>query len=287
MLTVMLILTVGLCDATHVFSGYSFHRNEGFDRKEAVNAVFKASSVAMVITAFTNAIGMLSNLVIPIGHIRVFSIMSAAGVFISLLLTLCVLPIMLDIWVPKVGTTEAGGKRRRFSIGRIFPNFANILQNIFRFTFSFVVKRPRAILIAGCIFFGVIIYGTTKVTVDQNLATQFSESTPFRQAVDIIDKEMTGSQNMEIYLNLGKTDAFQDPFVLNKIDTLQRSLEKKFPGVIVKTSSLVETVKEANQVLNSGDANMYLIPGNQEALSQTLYLFNNANPSDRRRLVSD
>jgi uncharacterized protein len=286
MLTVMLILTVGLCDATHVFSGYTFHRNEGFDRKKAVNAVFKASSIAMLITAFTNAIGMLANMVTPIYHIRIFSLMSAAGVIISLLLTLCVLPIMLDIWAPKVGS-EANGKKRGFSIGKIFPNFPILLQNIFQFTFSFVVKRPRAILIAGCIFFGIVIYGTTKVTVDQNLATQFSESSPFRQAVEVIDKEMTGSQNMEIYLDMGKTDAFQDPFVLNKIDTLQRSLEKKFPGVIVKTSSLVETVKEANQVLNSGDANMYLIPSDQQTLSQTLYLFNNANPADRRRLVSD
>ena len=287
MLTVMLILTVGICDATHVFSGYSFHRNEGFDSKRAVNAVFKASSVAMVITALTNSIGMLSNLVTPISHIRVFSLMSAAGVIISLLLTLFVLPIMLDIWAPKLGGNEAVGKKRRFSIGKVLPNFPVILRNIFQFTFSFVVKRPRGILIAGCIFFGIIIFGTTKVTVDQNLATQFSESSPFRQAVEVIDKEMTGSQNMEIYLNLGKTDAFQDPFVLNEIDTLQRSLEKKFPGVIVKTSSLVETVKEANQVLNSGDASMYSIPSDQKTLSQTLYLFNNANPADRRRLVSD
>ncbi len=284
MLTVMLILTVGVCDATHVFSAYTFLRNEGMNREKIVSALFRGTRMAMIITAVTNAIGMIANVITPIPHIQVFAVMSAIGVIVALLLTLFVLPVMLDLWAPKAENNESGKKNLT---EKMFPNFALILQKIFKKIFWIVKKSPVGILISGCIVFGLIIYGVTKVTVDQNLATQFAEGNPFRQAVNIIDEKMMGSQNMEIYLDLNKIDAFQDPFVLNKMDELQRKLEKDFSEVIVKTSSLVETVKDANQTLNEGKEDMYLLPNDQWQLSQTLYLFNNANPEDRRKLVSD
>lgn len=284
MLTVMLILTVGVCDATHIFSAYTYLRNKGVSREEIVSAVFRGTRTSMIITAITNAIGMIANIITPIPHIQVFAAMSATGVIIALLLTLFVLPVMLDLWAPKVGNNKSG--KKSFT-EKMVPNFALALQKVFKSVFRIVEKSPVTILIIGCILFGFIIYGITKVSVDQNLATQFSENSPFRQAVNIIDEKMMGSQNMEIYLDLHKIDAFQDPFVLDKMDDLQRKLEKKFSEVIVKTTSLVETVKDANQTLNEGKEDMYSIPSDPQQLSQTLYLFNNANPEDRRKQVSD
>jgi uncharacterized protein len=46
-------------------------------------------------------------------------------------------------------------------------------------------------------------------------------------------------------------------------------------------------VKDANQKLNAGNAENYRIPDTREVLSQTLFLFNSANPSERQRLVDD
>ena len=39
--------------------------------------------------------------------------------------------------------------------------------------------------------------------------------------------------------------------------------------------------------MNDDDQNFYRIPQQQQVLSQTLFMFNNANPEDRRKLVSD
>ena len=86
---------------------------------------------------------------------------------------------------------------------------------------------------------------------------------------------------------MGSENALQDPKVLKAIDLFQKKLETDYHDYVVKTSSLADVVKDAFQVLNEGREEMYIIPDDNRMLTQTLFLFNNANPEDRRKLVSD
>lgn len=285
MLTIMLTLTVGVCDAAHIFSGYLFFRNEGHDRKTSVLKVFQSTNKAIVLTALTNIIGMLACFFIPIPRIQVFGVMSAAGVAFACILTIFLLPLMLDAWAP--GRDAAKVKSSGFSIGKYIPNFSLFLQKRLNNVLAIVQKSPVTIIFLFLLLLGITIYGVTILKVDTNIANQFVEGNPYRKSADIIDKHMMGSLNMEIYLDLGKENAFENPYVLNKIDELQRKFETKYKDVVVRTSSLVEVVKKANKVLNEGKENMYSIPPDQNALSQTLFMFNLANPEDRRKQVSD
>jgi hypothetical protein len=92
---------------------------------------------------------------------------------------------------------------------------------------------------------------------------------------------------MEIFIDLGKVNAFHDPFVLETIDDLQKTIESKYGALVVRTQSLVDTVKSSYQTLNEGRAEKYVIPDTEQTVSQTLFLFNQSNPEDRRKLVSD
>ncbi|WP_024769845.1 efflux RND transporter permease subunit [Aquimarina macrocephali] len=286
MLTIMLILTVGVCDAAHIFSGYVYFRNEGNDRKTSIQKVFASTNKAIVLTAFTNIIGMLACFLIPIPRIQVFGIMSAAGVAFACILTIFFLPLLLDVWAPGRENTQQK-KKFRLSTGKYLPNFSMFLQKRLNSVPSIVQKNPISIILLFLLVLGINIYGVTVLKIDTNIANQFVEGSPYRESAEIIDKKMMGSLNMEIYLDLSKTNAFENPFVLNTIDELQRKLETKYSDVVVRTSSLVEVVKKANKTLNEEKEEMYIIPDNQNALSQTLFLFNLANPEDRRKQVSD
>jgi predicted RND superfamily exporter protein len=286
MLTIMLTLTVGVCDAAHIFSGFVFFRNEGYDRKTAIKKVFESTNKAIVLTAVTNIIGMLACFLIPIPRIQVFGVMSAAGVAFACILTVFLLPLMLDAWAP--GTGDGSRKKKpRFSIAKYIPNFSLFLQRRLDNVLSIVQKSPVAIILLFVAVLAVNIYGVTILRIDTNIANQFVEGSPYRESAALIDKKMIGSLNMEIFLDLSKESAFEDPFVLNKVDELQRKFETKYRDVVVRTSSLVEVVKKANKTLNEGREDMYSIPGTQDVLSQTLFMFNLANPEDRRKQVSD
>ncbi|MBU2510351.1 MMPL family transporter [bacterium] len=311
MLTVMLILAVGTADAIHILSGYLFFRKKGQDHQNSLRMAFRKSALACLLTSVTTMVGMLALTFTPIAHIKVFGFMSAAGVGLAFIFTIYLLPVMLDLWSP-VKEKELSQNRFGAAVDRLFPRFYSMLQKITAAISSFssatakyipdfsryihkmlnrvlplVQRSPFGFAVFFLVIFGVCIYGATRVRVDSNMIEQFKEGTKIRDTYEIVDREMMGTQNMEIYLDMGAEYAFQDPFVLNIMDDLQQKIEKKYSTLVVRTSSLVDIVKDSYQTLSEGREEMYIIPANQNVLSQTLFLFNNANPDDRRKLVSD
>jgi predicted RND superfamily exporter protein len=75
--------------------------------------------------------------------------------------------------------------------------------------------------------------------------------------------------------------------MLHAVDALQTRIESEYAAQISRTWSLADIVKDTNQLMNSNDAAFYRVPDTEAMISQLLYLFNSANPDDRRSLVSD
>ncbi len=286
MLTIMLILAVGTADAIHILSGYLFFRNKGKDHEQALASAFQKSALACLLTSVTTMAGMLSLTFTEMTHIKVFGYMSAFGVGLAFLLTVYFLPVMLDLWSPVPKQKPAEGKKQRLSF-RILPDVSKILQGLLDRVLPIVQKSPVFISLIFLTVFGVCIYGASQVMVDSNIIEQFKEGTRIRNTYEIVDENMMGTQNMIIYVDMGEDNAFQDPVVINAMDRLQQTIAGKYRNLVVKTSSLADVIKDAYQTLNEGREEMYIIPQEPKVLAQTLFLFNNANPEDRRRLVSD
>ncbi len=285
-LTVMLILAVGMADAIHIMSGYLFFRNKGHAHRPALRSAYRKSALACLLTTVTTMIGMLALTFTNIVHIKIFGYMSAAGVGLALLFTLFLLPLMLDLWSP---ARNKGARKNRLNanVSSLMPDSTDFLQKMLGKVLPVVEKHPLAYVFLFLIIFGFCIYGSTRVKVDTDPLSQYPRDSRIRDNYEIVDREMMGTQNLEIFLDLGSEDAFQDPFVLSIMDELQQKIEKEYSPLVVRTSSLVDVVKDSYQTLNEGREEMYIVPAGRRVLSQTLYLFNNANPEDRRRLVSD
>jgi predicted RND superfamily exporter protein len=150
-----------------------------------------------------------------------------------------------------------------------------------------VEKRPVAIIAIFMTVFAVCIYGATRTKVDTDPVASFPAEWKIRESVKLVDQNMIGAQSMEIYLDLGRVNAFHDPFVLRTIEALQDAIETKHGDLVVRTDSLVDTVKKSYRLLNDDREDMYVVPDSESAVSQTLFLFNQSNPDDRKKLVSD
>jgi uncharacterized protein len=282
-LTLMLLLTIGMADAVHILSGYLFYRDEGLDHRAAMRETYLRAGIACALTAVTTIIGIASLWLAKIVPIRNFAVMSSVGVVVAYFLTMFMLPLLLDLWAPKSMSARAmkGGW-----VGLALPNFSRFLQARLDRIIPMVQKGP---LVYVAVFFALFLvcgYGALKVKVDTYPLSQYPKGAPIHETVRLVDEKMMGAQSMEIYLDLGKPDAFQDPYVLKAIDGLQARLKQKHPEV-VRVSSLVNVVKESYQKLNEGKEEMYVVPSDPLVLAQTLFLFNNANVEDRRKLVSD
>ena len=284
---IFLVLAVGVADSVHIMSGYLFfrqktsvhtksghlfYRQKSHDHESALNAVMGKSGLACFLTSTTTAVGLMSLVFVPIRPIAVFGIFSAIGVLTAFVLTVFLMPLMLDLWnsVPK----KDSGKN-------------HLVQRLLRKTENTGVENPGKVILVFTILGVILVGGLVQLRIDSNDVDVLKNGYPLRTSYNVINEFMGGTGNMEISIDLKKEDAMKDPEVLNTIESLQRYMETMDRSKVTKTTSLVNVVKDSYKALNNSEEIFYKIPAKPDVLSQTIFLFDNANSVDRRRLVTD
>lgn len=278
---VFMLIAIGVADSIHILSGYLLFRREGQNHNQAILSVYKKSGFACFLTSLTTAIGLFAMTMVPIVSMSRFGMFAGFGVIYAFLITVFMLPLMLDLWSP------VKKKSKNLKYKEKLENSGKTIKSILRFFEN--ISRKRAVLVAVLfILFGITMFtGFFKINVDSNLVTIIREDQYIRNAFDIIDNSMAGTGNIEIYIDSGKENGCKDPTLLNSIDSLQKQLQSKFPDMVYKSTSLANIVKDSYRAINEGNEEMYKIPDDATILAQTLVLFDGANPKDRRLFVTD
>lgn len=321
-LTCLLIFAVGIADCVHVMSAYFAYRREGQDHDDALYHAYDKTGLAIFITTITTMAGVLALSYSDLLPIRVFGVMSALGVFMALFFTMVLLPILLSIWHPgseqkksnifaalsvrwttlsplaKLGLWAAYGAVTFSIFGTLIGAYIAVVSILTSVVITWqhvmleripriVAKRPGTVLGAFGVLLLLCLYGTSQVQIDSNISELTREGSDMRIAYAVVDENMAGAQSMEIMIDTGVADGLLDPVVLKAVDSLQERIETLYPDQVSRTHSLANIVKDTNQIMNNDDPAFYRVPDSDALVSQLLYLFNSANPDDRRALVSD
>lgn len=322
-LTCLLIFAVGIADCVHVMSAYFAFRRAGESHDDALYHAYDQTGLAIFITTITTMAGVLALSYSDLLPIRVFGVMSAFGVFMALFFTMVLLPILLSIWHPgseqqkksglftalisrwetlsqlaKLGVWVVYGIAIFLIFGAVVGAYVVVVTVLTSAVISWqhvmlehipriVAKRPGTVLGAFGLLLLLCLYGTSQVRIDSNISELTREGSDMRVAYAVVDDNMAGAQSMEIMIDTGVTDGLLDPAVLQAVDALQERIETRYPDQVSRTHSLANIVKDTNQIMNNDDAAFYRVPDSEALVSQLLYLFNSANPDDRRALVSD
>ena len=323
-LTVLLIFAVGIADCVHVMSAYFSFRRDGQEHYTALSHAYEKVSLAILLTTLTTAAGVSVLATSNLEPIKTFAMMSALGVILAFFFTIVLLPIFLDLWHPTaIGNAEKksladrlGAKwnsienKRKIiitvflalliflSLGLLVGAFINFVigltywivnsqREILARVPAIVQKHPYLILFIFGLGFVICVYGSTKIVIDTNIAEMFKADHPLTIAYEVVDKNMSGTQNMEIMIDTKISDGMIDAQLLAAVDRLQTKIEGRYPEIIGRTNSLANIVKDTNQAMNDDNPDFYRIPESNQAISQLLFMFNSANPEDRRNIVSD
>ncbi len=280
MITIMLILTIGVANAIHIMSSYLIYVRHGENHQQALRKAYRKTGVACLLTSVTTMVAMLALATTAMVPVKIFGFMSALGVGITFIFALYLLPLMLDLWGP---AKWQGKQKAQGQVGF----FTRVAQQKLGGVLPLVERSPKTIIAVFLLVFIWCLAGSTKTVVDTNPLGQFPPDSPVRESFRIVDEKMMGTQSMEVYMDMGAIDAFHDPFVLNEIDQLQQTFKRKYGHIVVRTTSIVEIVKNANKTLHGENEQMYGLPESKSATSQTLFLFNNADSKTRSKQVSD
>ena len=321
-LTVLLVFATGIADCVHVISAYFNYRRAGVEHHAALTRSYGKTGLAVLVTSLTTMVGVLSLTTSELVPIQVFGLMSALGVVMALFFTLFLLPIFLDIWHPGAPDKDASfadklGLRWEqltplqklgmtmaflaivysllgFYVGSYIALIAaltyiviNWQKQILSYVLQVSVRYPYAICSSFAVVFLLCAYGTTQVRIDSNMTELTREGSSLRVAYEVVDENMAGAQSMVVMIDTNRTDGLLNPRMLQAIDALQTRIETKYAEQVTRTNSLANIVKDTYQIMNDDDPAFYRVPESQQMISQLLYLFNSANPEDRRSLVSD
>ena len=282
-LSFMLILAVGTADCVHVLSAYLLYRQDGNEHSDAMRQAYRKTGLPIFLTTITTMAGMSALMVSDIPQIGTFGLNSALGVLVAFIFTLFLLPVLLDIWHPFNRKAAERLVKRQEKNG----DSVNVVQTFLDRIPKFVYRWKFAIIVLYTCVFGLFVYGTTNVKIDSNLVELAKEGSEIRVTYDLVDEQMMGAQNLEVMLNLGEADALKNPRVLNAIKDFQHFIVQTYPDYVVKTFSLSDFVEDTNKVMHEGDEVYKRIPKDERLAAQLLYLFDSANTSDRRNIVSD
>lgn len=322
-LTILLVFAVGIADCVHVMSAYFSFRRGGNEHHLALSHAYEKTGLAIMVTSVTTMAGVLALTTSELLPIKVFGFMSAAGVFMAFFFTVLLLPILLDVWHPGAPSAKDASladrlaKRwnslantRKLSIALLYFAAVYLLLDVWVGTYivaisvlTYVVvnwqhqilayvpyavaKQPWLIFAVFLAVFGLCAFGTSKVRIDSNMTELVREGSPIRTAYEVVDDNMAGAQSMVIMVDTGESDGLYDPELLQAIDSLQTRIESRYADQVTRTNSLANIVKDTYQIMNDDDPAFYRVPDSEQMISQLLYLFNSANPEDRRSLVSD
>ncbi|WP_395787573.1 RND family transporter [Aquimonas sp.] len=285
-LTLVMILVIGIADPVHLLSGYLYRRDQGMEHEQAIRTTFGVTANAALLTTVTTVLGMLSVALSPIVPIRVFGLMTAAGIVVAFVLSIYVMPLMLELWWPHKRATGSS-LFARLSLRGLLPDPARLSQRLLRPVLPIVERRPWWVIGVFGAATLACLYGSALVRIDTDPIAQYPQHSPIRDSFQVADEEMMGSQSLVVYFDLGREYAFQDPWAMQRFEDLQDQIKSRFSKHVVRTASLVDVAKKSYQTLNEDRPEMHVIPPTPELLSQTLFMFDNSNPTERRRMVSD
>jgi hypothetical protein len=278
-LTVMLVVAVGVADCVHVMSSYQYFLRKGLGHQEALTEAYGQTGLPILLTTITTMAGMAALAATGMTQFVIFGLSSAAGVLMAFIYTVILLPVLLDLWHPRIkikpGESHEEAAQRHW------------LQPILDRTPAFVQRHRHLVNGIFIATFALCLYGATQVKIDSNFAELYREGTTLRTAYKVVDSNMSGTGAVEVMVDMGTSDALNDPQVLNTMLGLQEHVEQTYSEFVVTSNSLADIVKETHATMQDGGDKYRVIPDSDIAVAQLLYLFNSANPEERRALVND
>jgi hypothetical protein len=252
----VILMAIGIAYCIHVLNYYYELNGNGIDRRTAVIETGLHMMAPVSMTGLTTVAGFLSLLNSFLGPQRQFGVFTAVGVCTAMVLSLVLIPALLALL--KTPRKKASPRQ-----GGPITWVLSALEWV-------VIRHRRPVLVVSAILFVGFLAGLPLLEIETSQQEFLGGDNPVVEAMGVMKRHFSGSEQLMIEIDTGKSDGLLDPTVLNEIVALQEFLEGQ--GV-KKTISLADLVREMNQKFHADDLAYYAIPDTPRQISQLLFFF--------------
>jgi hydrophobe/amphiphile efflux-3 (HAE3) family protein len=250
--TAMPVLLVAVGSAYGIHLVYYFaHRHAGTaHRREAMTDTLDGTGRGVVMAGLTTVAGFASLVFNDIVPLRDFGAFTALGVFFALLVSLILVPSLLMRFGvrasqrPHSGNAVLDGRLARrtiIGIGR------------------FSARHPKGVLTVSALVLLGSVVGLTGIRVEMNNIAFFKKDTAIHQADTFINHHFAGTVDIRVIFSAPQSSGALDPLVLDAMEQLGETLQRRHPEV-GKTLSILDLIRKMNQAFYFNDPAYYRIP---------------------------
>jgi predicted RND superfamily exporter protein len=231
-----LLLVVGSSYAIHVMARYYEQAEQGDDRQAVTEGAFARVWLPLSISVLTTVIGFAALMVNRIPAIWELGAFAAVGVLILGVICLTFVPAILSIMpVERVARRARDGS----------PALSGLLGRLARL----VACSPRPIWGVAAALAGLALLGMRRIEVDSDFLNYFGKRSAVRQANEIINHEIVGSNPFYVVVEGPEAGALRGWVNLWMLKDLQQFL-RTLPG-ITSSVSIVDYLELLESGLNT------------------------------------
>lgn len=247
MIVPIFLIAVGTAYSMYIFPEYAAAQKTGKTPEEASLNCFLRLGFPTFLAVITTIIGLGSLLINRIIEIRYFALFSCFGILAMLSIFMTFLPAVMAL-LPLPGKTSHSKSRTRENLLDRF--LSGIIQ------LNLEHQKWTLGLIALIALLGIM--GISRIQVETNPLDFFKDGSDISQNFKDIYRNMAGSFPMNVVVNSGQDDYFEDPGHLKEIIPIQEFLAT-LPGVD-KTISFCDYLKLVNYATNQYQDDRYALP---------------------------
>ena len=271
-LPLFLSLAVSIGYSIHIFNYFKRTFWQIGKRRQAIVHAIEETGWPLLFSALTTIAALLSFVFIPLRPIRWVGLTAACLVAVTYLVVIILLPSLLSFGKDREPHTiylEKGGR---------------LLERLMAFLGERVLSCPKTSIAVLLVVVAVCMVGITRFEVSFDIRRTFGLKVPYVNRLNYIGQSQVGSlYSYDVAFEFPQPGAAKEPGNLKKFDQLIR--EVKDLQLTKKVTSLVDIVKDMNQVLNAGNPDYYRIPETREMIAQLLLLYENAGGVETEKWV--
>ena len=262
----IILLTIANSDGVHFVAKFFKEMRNKKDIKKSVEATMDTLLVPIFLTSLTTMAAFLSLSFAPIKQLMGYGICISVGIAHAFFLSSTFLPAAISL--------------KKWDMNSKAVTRPSIFENLISYFGKTVSTNPKSILGSGVFIATAGIIGLLYLKVDVNIASFFRQGTEFRNSIDFIDQEMTGTMDIRVRLE----GSMKNPRTLNEIVNLQDVLENN--KKVTTSFSIADVVKQMHRVVMDDDPDFETIPEDQGKVNNLFSMYSmSGDPEDFSTMV--
>ena len=262
----IILLTIANSDGVHFVAKFFKEMRKKKDTKKSLESTMDTLLVPIFLTSLTTIAAFLSLSFAPIKQLMGYGVCISVGIAHAFILSSTFLPAAISL--------------KKWDMSSKAVTRPSIFENLIAYFGKTVTSNPKSILGAGVLIASAGIVGLLYLKVDVNIASFFRPGTEFRDSIDFIDQEMTGTMDIRVRLE----GSMKNPKTLNEIINLQDMLENN--NKVTTSFSIADVVKQMHRVVMDDDPEFETIPEDQDKVNNLFSMYSmSGDPEDFSTMV--